>query len=187
MALGADIGDFTEIAILVALVLISAVAGLIQRAAKKQEEKRAEEARRHRGTGQARPQQAERPPTARREPQPGMDELFSAAGIALGIEQESAPGVVVPPPPRAKMRQRRQQPVHDEEAVHMLVGKPPRPLTERAGARQAPSGQGEAAQVMPAGIGLGLRNIEVARRAIIYREIFLPPKALRHDIETWEI
>lgn len=183
--------DFVSLIGIVALLVIAAVAAAIQKAAKRQQEKRAAEQKSQGPAGGP-----EQPP--RRRP-PAEEEVARAMREVLGLEPEELqvrqePG---PRPRQAAAARPRPMPQELQPAQGAEVQQPLRPgeptfarLQTDVGteariaprAARMPPGQ---RQVQPAA-GVAFGNVQQVRRAIIYHEIFSPPKALREGQEMWD-
>jgi hypothetical protein len=174
-----DVGGYLEIIILVAFVLLSVLGGTIKKAMKRQEERRAEEARLRQLPQAPQPEQEV-------VSQDDLDTLVAAARRTFGLQAEAPPRSVMagPEAPGEVLRDHARQRMQKKPAAAPAVAPPSEPAVPMAGrpkpaARPRPS---PAAGLLP-----GLANVENARRAIIYREILSMPKALREEPEMWEL
>ncbi len=172
-----DIGEYISLIILLVLVALSSLGGVIQKALKKAEEKRAEQAR------SREPQKVPRPgetPEAQKAPpqqqEEAVESLEREVKRLLGIEEPAPPPqlkVVAEAPRRRKppTQPKPATPVQPSEPAWTTVrpAKPPRPID------------------LVAAVGVNLSDAAEARRAIIHQEILSPPKAMRRSPEIWDV
>jgi len=190
LAAGGELGGLVYLLVLVAIGIISAVA-------KKKQQQEADERRSppRRDTAQ-RGQRSELGPPQQRPATPAeRQSLVSAALRSMGIEVPTPPEVTAPtrPRPRAAPRRQVQRAMgdgvnrHVEEHIDRAVE------LEASGAEVRQHVQ----EHMQPSMGLGQARAErgrsrvrltaeQARRAIIYHEIFSPPKALRTEGDLWD-
>ena len=183
--------DLLHLIGVVALLLVAAVAAVIQRAAKKQQEKRAAE--------QKSEGRVDRPAQPPRRPPPAAEEMARAMREVLGLEPEQVQARQQPRPrprpaaARPKPTPQKLQPARETE-VHQLL-RPGEPTLDRlrtdVGRERRiapplaamPSGQRRDQPALMA----ALDDVQQARLAIVYHEIFSPPKALREGREMWDL
>ena len=174
-----DLGGYLEIIILVAFVLLTALGGTIKKALKRQEERRAEEARLRRLPQALQPEQE----TVSQE---DLDTLVTAARRTLGLQAEAPPRSVMagPETPGQVLRDHARRRMQKKPAVAPAVPPPFEPAVPMA-ARPKPA---DRPKPSPApGLLADLGKVQNARRAIIYREILSMPKALREEPEMWDV
>ena len=153
-----DGGDAIQILVFIAFVVISVVGGLIQKAGKAKKEKEEQDAasQRRRERRQGQPQ-----------PQ------------AMPLQ----PLPQIPPKPRPKARAktiRRKSLAGSEPAKTSVEGR------HVGSAHVGQLGHVDAKQAGDQGLHVDLSARAAARRAMIYHEIFSPPKALRDDKQMWD-
>ena len=164
-----DGGDVIEILVLIAFVVISAVGGLIQKAGKakkeKEEQNAARQRRRERREAQQQTQQGRMPPPP-----------------AAGRTQTLQPLPQVPKPrPKARAKTIRRKSLADSEPAKTSVED-----RHVGSAHVGRLGHVEAKHAGDQGLHVDLSARTAARQAMIYHEIFSPPKALRDDKQMWD-
>lgn len=174
--LAADDGNGTEFLVVLAVVVVSIIAGLLQKANKaKQEAKEQEQARQRR-----------RQRTAARQ---GQAQPVQPAGMSQPpqtLRPQAAREVQTPPPvhpPRRRLA---------VKAKSSTGFKPKKTSVEDRHVGSAHVGRLAHAEGVSSGAGGGGTRVnlsarEAARQAMIYHEIFSPPKALRQDKAIWEM
>jgi len=212
----AESDGYIQVIGLVVLLILGAVASLIQKLAEKRQQQRAEQARLRQAqrSPQAVPEASQPPapagearPAARRQPAE-PPRLTPAEQIARAMQE--ALGITVqvpaaePSPSRSASRQisdleraRRRAVAKRREALQRRKKKKkrsaseglhPSPGVEHTPGRLVPSvDEASRESQAPQPTGLNLRDAEQAKRAIIYHEIFSTPKALREGPEMWEL
>ena len=192
--------ELFNVIVVLALVAISAIVGMVQKAKRKQQQDRQAQQQHERRppVDQDRQAPAARPQPPKRVP---AEQLAEAMRQALGIEilpeeprppqpvAEAPPKPPRPQRPRRKLKRRRAAPETPEQRLrsdelgelkdrHMAVGA--RGLLTPASMQPTAPGRREV-------ITVDLSEIQQARRAILYHEIFSPPKALREGQEMWDM
>ena len=166
--LAAGDGDLTETLVILGFVVLSIIGGLIQKASKAKAERKE----------QQQPRRPAHPPT---EPQPRRQR---APGQADGLQMlQPAPGAALPevkPSARTALGGRLKPKKTSVESRH--VGSARVGSTQVGRLRHVE--QGQRIDLM---VHVNLASGDAARRAIIFHEIFSPPKALRRSAELWEM
>jgi len=190
-------GRFTEIAVILVIVVLAILNKVLQKAARKQQQAEAEHRRR---------EQRESRPQGSAAPSPGRqlsDQAARHRAEVLASPPQAAPPAPPPPAPVARPAETATRRVGDElkhERLRMqqqelsrrkrlAVRRPSEADTasiEAAIMRIAPAKRSTGQQKGPV-VTVHLTHAQQARRAIIFHEIFSPPKALRQGPEPWEL
>ena len=184
----AERDDFLHLIGIVALLVISAVAAAIQWGVKKKQEKRAAEQERQ-GTVGGQPQPPRRRPQAEEEVARAMREVLGLEPEQLQVRQQPPPAR----PPRAKPKPQELQPTPETEVRQLL--RPGGPTLTHLQTDLGPESRiphrvagvpSDQRQDQPP-VRVALDDVQQARRAIVYYEIFSSPKALREGQEMWDL
>jgi len=175
LLLGAGSGDLLELLFVLAIFAIGIISKILQKTAKdRQEQERARTGRRYKPIPP--PVNARPPVGAARETMPPRQDV-----------EQRTPSPAVLARKRAIAQQRennRQELLHlkqQKAAAAAATVVAAQEAQRQESARKAVARQ----QAGPQSKGL-LKSLTAARRAIIYHEIFSPPKALRDNDELWD-
>jgi len=173
---GNDIGELVRLIPFVVIALLFWIGNLLKRKIEeaRQQERKQEAATRRRSDDVGQP-----PRKADARPANVREALQRAAMRSMGVEVEAEPEAPPAPPPMPS-----ELPRHPRRAAERAPNRPsPTPPTPAAPTPQPLRRALAPAAPMAPKIRVDLKNREALRRAILYHEIFSPPKALRDPDE----
>ena len=175
-----DGGDVIEILVLVAFVIISIVGGLIQKAGKAKKEKEEQDAARQRRRERREAQQ---------QTQQGRTAPPQAAGRTQTLQPRQRQAMQLQPLPQVPPKPRPKAKAKTIRKKSLVGSKPAKTSVEDrhvGSAHVGRLGHVEAKHAGDQGLHVDLSARTAARQAMIYHEIFSPPKALRDDKQMWD-